>query len=142
MGDHPHLGVVEVQAGDGTPQGAGQEPHAAPDDLPSQPEEVLEVGAWHLSLAPLFGHTRGHCGVLLRSNDAALLHVGDTYYDSSELESDGSFLFRRFRASVDQDARAAGDARRTVARWKRENPEVRLFSSHDPAEFEAAVAAG
>lgn len=100
---------------------------------------IVEVGGWSVSLVPLFGHTRGHCGVLLRSSDVEILHVGDAYYDASELEDDGSFLFRLFRDQVDHDAWAAKEARVTVARWKGERPAMVAVSSHDPSELAAAA---
>lgn len=36
-------------------------------------------------LIPLFGHTRGHCGVAISQGDRWLLHVGDAYYLRAEL---------------------------------------------------------
>ncbi len=39
-----------------------------------------------VKLVPLFGHTLGHCGVAVETDDGALLHVGDAYYLRAELD--------------------------------------------------------
>ena len=45
-------------------------------------------GEGEVLLIPLFGHTKGHCGVAIRQGDRWLLHVGDAYYLHAELETD------------------------------------------------------
>lgn len=101
------------------------------DDAPT----ILEVDEQKIALVPLFGHTRGHCGVLIRSGGRRVLHVGDTYYDHSELEDSGSLVFRWFRNSVDADRRLAARSRSRVVRWKREHADLHVLSSHDPSEL-------
>lgn len=38
-----------------------------------------------IRLVPLFGHTRGHCGVAIQQGECWILHVGDAYYLRGEL---------------------------------------------------------
>lgn len=88
-----------------------------------------------LRLVSLPGHTRGHCGVALRSDEQHwLLHVGDSYYSRTELDpGSDSWALRRFRASIDFDPQ---HARNTLSKLREleENSEVSLIGSHDPRE--------
>lgn len=99
------------------------------------PASVLQVEDWSLSYVPLFGHTRGHCGVLLRSADRLLLHCGDAYYDRSELRDEGSFFFRCFKRTVDVSYGDAIRTRRKLRELVQDRPNLECFCSHDPREF-------
>jgi glyoxylase-like metal-dependent hydrolase (beta-lactamase superfamily II) len=92
-----------------------------------------------LALVPLFGHTRGHCGVAVRDGQGWLLHCGDAYFHTREMDPDrpgctpGLRAFQRIIA-VDNGARLANQARlRDLARDHAS--EVRLFCAHDPKEY-------
>lgn len=39
----------------------------------------MRVGEAEIVMVPFTGHTRGHCGVALRTGDRWLLHCGDVY---------------------------------------------------------------
>jgi glyoxylase-like metal-dependent hydrolase (beta-lactamase superfamily II) len=101
--------------------------------IPGTKDEVL--------LVPLPGHTRGHCGVAVRRSEDWLLHCGDAYFHHSQVEPGGGATpagLRAFErlASVDGAARRANLARlRDLARLSM--GDVKLFCSHDPAEFAA-----
>ncbi len=41
---------------------------------------ITVCGGVDILLVELFGHTAGHCGVVLRTSDGWLLHAGDAYY--------------------------------------------------------------
>lgn len=98
----------------------------------------LESGT-DVLLVPLFGHTRGHCGVAVARADGWDLHVGDAYYLRVEL------LVDDHPVSVLAALRAEDDAaRRTslghVRRLHREQAgAVRMFGYHDPDEFRLAA---
>jgi glyoxylase-like metal-dependent hydrolase (beta-lactamase superfamily II) len=105
--------------------------------LPRTRDEVL--------LIPLLGHTRGHCGVAVRTGKGWLLHCGDAYFHRAEVGPDwraapaGLRLFESL-ISVDDGARRANQARlRELAR--EHDGEVTLISSHDAAELAACWAA-
>ncbi len=101
--------------------------------IPGTRDEVL--------LIPLPGHTRGHCGVAVRTSEEWLFHCGDAYFHHSEVSADrrGAPLgLRLFEAmtSVDGAARRANQARlRELA--GRHQGEVKLICSHDPAYLAA-----
>ncbi|HTX66499.1 MAG TPA: hypothetical protein VMD31_12070, partial [Opitutaceae bacterium] len=101
--------------------------------LPGARDEVL--------LIPLPGHSRGHCGVAVRTGAGWLLHCGDAYFHHAEVAPDGGnapAMIRAFESIVNADkaARVANQKRlRELAR--RHGDEVRLISSHDPIEFDA-----
>jgi len=86
-------------------------------------------------LIPLFGHTRGHCGVAIEQNDQWLLHVGDAYYLRAETVDDAapSATLAELRADDDLARRASLKQIRRLLRDH--SDEVTLFGYHDPAEF-------
>jgi glyoxylase-like metal-dependent hydrolase (beta-lactamase superfamily II) len=86
-------------------------------------------------LVPLFGHTRGHCGVAVRRADRWVLHVGDAYYLRGELTTDDHPVSQltRQRADDDELRRASLDQLRRLARDHA--GEIDLFGYHDATEF-------
>ncbi len=99
------------------------------------PPEVL--------LIPLRGHTRGHCGVAVDTPDGWLLHAGDAYFFSREVDpvepwcTPGLAAFQRL-LSLDDVARLRNQARlRELLRSHRD--EVRVISAHDPSEYAACA---
>lgn len=95
-------------------------------------------------MLPLAGHTRGHCGVAVKSGAGWILHAGDAYFFHGEIHEAerrcpaGLDFFQRF-TEVDPIARKRNQDRlRTLARERA--GEVRIVCSHDPAEFAQATA--
>ncbi len=90
-------------------------------------------------LVPLPGHTRGHCGVAVRTPDGWLLHCGDAYLFRGEMSVDhphstlGLEWFQR-SVQVDREARLRNRAR-LRALVRDHDDEVRVFCAHDPVEF-------
>lgn len=87
-------------------------------------------------LIPLYGHTRGHCGVAVRGPKGWLLHCGDAYFSQHEMEAQspqcpvGLRLLQRF-LELDGDARRQNQAR--LRRLAHEHSaEVTLVCAHDP----------
>ncbi|MCB9589490.1 MAG: MBL fold metallo-hydrolase [Polyangiaceae bacterium] len=91
-------------------------------------------------LIPLQGHTRGHCGVAVRSETGWLLHAGDAYFHQCEMQSPpkatpGLRLFQRI-AAIDNELRLANQERlRHLVRDH--HAEVTVHSAHCPREFKA-----
>ena len=90
-------------------------------------------------LVPIIGHSRGHCGVAVRSQKGWILHCGDAYTDRAQIDiglrhcPSGAKLHRRF-TEVDRNAnsrwpRLLGEIVRNHAN------EISVFCSHDPVEF-------
>lgn len=104
--------------------------------LPDTDEEVL--------LVPLMGHTRGHCGIAVRTDAGWLLHCGDAYFFHGEMDTDphctwGLKVFQNI-VQMDGAQRLANQARlRELKRDK--GHEVTLFCAHDPVELERLQAA-
>lgn len=96
-------------------------------------------------LVPLRGHTRGHCGVAVRTIDGGwLLHAGDSYFNSGEKQTPPTSLkgltaFQRLMA-VDNLARRHNQERLRELHAAHSD-EVTIFSAHDPDEY-AALARG
>ncbi|MFE7134047.1 MBL fold metallo-hydrolase [Streptomyces sp. NPDC057638] len=90
-------------------------------------------------LVPLPGHTRGHCGVAVRTTDGWLLHAGDAYFfhgetDPREPRCPRMTAFHQRLVAQDHAQRAAQVAR--LRKLRRTAPErVRVFSAHDTHEF-------
>lgn len=105
--------------------------------LPGSRDEVL--------LVPLVGHTRGHCGVAVRTDgsDGAgwLIHCGDAYFYRDEVNPEtpyctpGLRLFQNL-VQVDGTQRRANQAR-LLELARSHGREVRLFCAHDPVELQA-----
>ncbi|MEW6729964.1 MAG: MBL fold metallo-hydrolase [Acidobacteriota bacterium] len=95
------------------------------------PPEVL--------LIPLHGHTRGHCGVAVRTPERWLLHCGDAYFFHGEVDSEpphcpiGLRLFQNL-VQIDGDARMRNQARLRALAHENGN-EVKVFCAHDPVEY-------
>jgi glyoxylase-like metal-dependent hydrolase (beta-lactamase superfamily II) len=101
-------------------------------DVPGLPPEILIV--------PVTGHTRGHAAIAVDTGDGWLLHAGDAYFYEGEMDSGGrrcTFGLDVFQKgmAVDDAARRENQERlRLLA--KDHAGEVRVFSAHDPAEFD------
>ena len=91
-------------------------------------------------LVPLKGHTHGHTGVAVYTKNSWLLHAGDAYYYRGEMEPNepccplGLALVQRLGA-VDNWMRR-GNQERLRQLVREHNQQVRIFSAHDPVEFE------
>lgn len=98
--------------------------------LPDADEEVL--------LVPLTGHTRGHCGVAVRTDRGWLLHCGDAYFFRGEMDADphcpvGLSLFQTL-LQMHGPSRLANQKRLRELK-QAHGDEVTIFSAHDPVEL-------
>ncbi|WP_373047342.1 MBL fold metallo-hydrolase [Vulgatibacter sp.] len=107
--------------------------------------QALEGLPPEILLVPLPGHTRGHCGVAVRSGAGWILHAGDAYFFHGEVHEAARrcppalSLFQRL-VEIDPVARRHNQDRlRQLVRHHA--GEVRVFSAHDPAELAWAQAA-
>lgn len=113
------------------------------------PREWFGLKANHISLGfatevllvELPGHTRGHCGVAIGTDDGWVLHVGDAYYLRAELSTDDHPVSQlaTLRADDDIARRRSLDHLRRLA--SEHGDEIEMFGYHDMAEFPAERAA-
>ncbi len=95
--------------------------------LQGLPPEIL--------LVPLFGHTKGHCGIAVDTGAQWMLHAGDAFFDPREVHGPvrqcalGVGLFQAFM-QMDRASRLANQAR--LRQLTATHPEVAVFSAHDP----------
>jgi glyoxylase-like metal-dependent hydrolase (beta-lactamase superfamily II) len=104
--------------------------------LPGTRDDVL--------LIPLPGHSRGHCGVAVRTSSGWLLHCGDAYFHHAEVAPGGGVApvgIRLFESLVNIDKRTRVlNQKRLRELAARHGGEVKLISSHDTSEFAACRA--
>lgn len=99
--------------------------------LAQLPPEILMV--------PLIGHTAGHCGIAVDDGQRWQLLAGDAYFHHDELHAavpscpPGLRLYQRM---METEREARLDNRRRLRELARNEPAVRIFSSHDAAEFD------
>ena len=99
--------------------------------LPGLDTEVLMI--------PLPGHSRGHTGIALRTDDGWLLHCGDAYFHHREAETPphcppGLQAFQMIMQADGKLRRENQERLRELAR--RHADEVTLICSHDPVDLE------
>lgn len=93
-------------------------------------------------LIPLQGHTRGHCGVAVRTEQGWWLHAGDAYFFHGETHSPprcppGLAFFQRMVAI---DNRMRLDNQERLRELVRDHgSEVRVHCAHCPVEFGEAL---
>jgi glyoxylase-like metal-dependent hydrolase (beta-lactamase superfamily II) len=88
-------------------------------------------------LVPLFGHTKGHCGIAIRQDTGWLLHVGDAYYVRGELTDINHPVNAIAASRAESDAQRVASVnllRRLVAAHSRE---MTMHSYHDITELPA-----
>ncbi|RDI31136.1 MBL fold metallo-hydrolase [Lentzea flaviverrucosa] len=92
------------------------------------PEEVLMV--------PLIGHTRGHTGIAVKSDDGWLLHAGDAYFYRGEVETPPSNIFAlKLTAKQTETIREQRLSNVERLRELKASGEAEVFCAHDPVEL-------
>ncbi|PPK70489.1 MBL fold metallo-hydrolase [Actinokineospora auranticolor] len=87
-------------------------------------------------LVPLVGHTRGHCGVAVRSDDGWLLHAGDAYFNRAQMGPTAkSTVGLRVFESLVQTEKEARKANQDRLRTMLAAHDVTVFSAHDVVEL-------
>jgi glyoxylase-like metal-dependent hydrolase (beta-lactamase superfamily II) len=90
-------------------------------------------------LVPLIGHTLGHAGVALRTARGWLLQAGDAYFHYREMDLDNPWCtpgLRAYQWLMEKDRRARLGNQRRLRELRVTHPDVDIFCSHDPAEFQ------
>lgn len=85
-------------------------------------------------LIPLFGHTLGHCGIALKSDNKWLFYVADAYYLKAELTDLNHPVNELAKIRADDNElriTTVGKLRSFV----NDNPDVEVWGYHDIEEF-------
>lgn len=100
--------------------------------IPGLPPELL--------LVPLPGHTFGHMGVAVESEDGWMLHAGDAYFHRGQIDRscprDVPLGYRLFTVIDSLDPWRVVATRRHLTAMLRRHRDVDVVSSHDPWEFD------
>ena len=104
---------------------------------------VLPESEAEILLIPLPGHSLGHTGVAVRSQDGWLLHCGDAYFFRGDVATPRTCPpgLRAFQSLIQADSKlrhANLERLRELARAH--SDEVGLICSHDPVELHRAQA--
>lgn len=89
-------------------------------------------------LIPLHGHSEGHCGVAVQTDQGWLLHAGDAYFHRAEIRPGqrAPAALKAFQRLLCPDNRARLHNQQRLRQLASE-PTIEVICSHDPAEFEA-----
>jgi glyoxylase-like metal-dependent hydrolase (beta-lactamase superfamily II) len=104
---------------------------------------ILPGAEAQVLLVPLFGHSLGHTGVAVETEDGWLLHCGDAYFHHGEVETPpscppGLRFFQNLNAADNRARKGNQERLRELA--ARHGDEVTLLCSHDPHELKQAQA--
>lgn len=99
-------------------------------ELEGLPPEIL--------LVPLYGHTEGHTGVAVQTDQGWLLHAGDAYFYRGEMDTEyhctpGLRAYQKMM-EVNRSQRLLNQ-RRLRGLVEYHSDEVKVFSAHDAVEY-------
>ena len=99
-------------------------------DLEGLPPEIL--------LIPLHGHTEGHAGVAIQTDQGWLLHAGDAYFYRGELEQEYNCppILRAYQKFMEADHSQRLMNQKRLRELASNHPrDVTIFSAHDAIEY-------
>jgi glyoxylase-like metal-dependent hydrolase (beta-lactamase superfamily II) len=99
--------------------------------LAGLPPEILMI--------PLPGHTEGHAGVAIRTDDGWVLHAGDAYFWHAELDPRGRRCtpgLRAYQTMMEVDRRLRLQNQERLRELAAQREDVTVFCAHDVREFE------
>ena len=87
-------------------------------------------------LIPLFGHTEGHCGIAIKTQQGWTLFCGDAYY--SHLELNPQNRLRSLNALevffAEDNAQRLSNLHK-IQQLAQSEPRIEIFCAHDPVEL-------
>lgn len=101
---------------------------------------ILPELDFELRLVSLVGHTRGHVGVAIESQDGWLLHCGDSCFYHGDRATPASCppMLRAFQRLAAADNRSRIAVQELLRKLAAERDDVRMVCSHDPHDLEVA----
>jgi len=110
----------------------GRDAHAW-QGLPARP--VTVCGSVQIQLVELFGHTLGHCGVVIPRHEHWLMHAGDAYYLRAELDDPAHPVGALATLRAEDNARRLASLE-ALRRLHRElGPSLSMTGYHDEEEL-------
>lgn len=98
--------------------------------------QVIEGHSFELLLIPLAGHSRGHCGVAVKTPQGWLLHCGDAYVRHSQVDPyHPRSPFPSWVGPLERRLFPFEPLSRLRALIRDHSEEVQLFCAHDPQAF-------
>jgi glyoxylase-like metal-dependent hydrolase (beta-lactamase superfamily II) len=90
-------------------------------------------GDGSVMLLSAHGHTPGHSAVRVRAGDRSLIHAGDAFVQSCELDGEDHLPLgvRAYRKVLHEDKSAASQTLEVLRNLRRDHSEVTLVNSHD-----------
>jgi glyoxylase-like metal-dependent hydrolase (beta-lactamase superfamily II) len=85
-------------------------------------------------LVPLFGHTLGHCGIAVKTENNWLFYIADAYYMRVELHDEKHPVNELAKLRADNNALRSATLNR-IRHFVNEHPEIEVFGYHDMEEF-------
>jgi glyoxylase-like metal-dependent hydrolase (beta-lactamase superfamily II) len=101
--------------------------------------QAIEGLSDDILMVPLVGHTRGHCGVAVRSEEGWMLHCGDAYFYRGQLEPNPAMPLgiRLFEQIVQTDRKQRIENLKRLQILKQlHGDKIQIFCAHDPVEFD------
>ena len=92
-----------------------------------------------VALVPLPGHTHGHAGVAVRTGSGWALQAGDAYFHHGEMNFERPSCtpgLRLYQTLMEKNRRQRLRNQARLRQLAHGHPDVRVFCSHDPQEFE------
>jgi len=90
-----------------------------------------------IGLLPLYGHSRGHSGVIVKANDRWLVHAGDAYFHHGTVDGTGTPIgFALFERATQMDPAARRASVGALRQLRHSYADVSVFSAHDPVEYD------
>ncbi len=92
-----------------------------------------------LLIVPLPGHTRGHSGIAVHTDEGWLLHCGDAYFSHLEVQPQHPSCpigLRVFQSLMQMDGTARLGNRDRLQELAHDHRDIRLFCAHDPDELD------
>lgn len=96
--------------------------------------KVITNTETEIFLVPLFGHTLGHCGVAIKTNNKWMFYIADAYYMRVELNDSHHPVNQLAKMRADNnDLRL--ESLDKIRNLINEHPEIEVFGYHDIEEF-------
>ncbi len=85
---------------------------------------------------PLFGHTKGHCGVAINANKNWIFYAGDAYYLRAELITENHPIDQLATIRAVDNEERLNSLKKVRGLIQNHGHEIEYFGYHDPVEYE------